>query len=85
MKNGAFKHDEPVAGYGVMTGIRFSADVGMSLLHRVQTDPEVHRASYPIVPGVKQPKREADNSSSSSDEVKKASWFISTPPPPFVL
>jgi len=55
-----------------------------SLCHRLQTDSEVHSASYlmgtgVLTPGVKRPGREADHSPPSTAEVKPEWSYTSTP------
>jgi hypothetical protein len=47
-------------------------DGTFSVYHCIQTSSGIHLAFYPMVPGVKWPQNEADNSPPSSAEVKNA-------------
>jgi hypothetical protein len=64
---------------------RTSSDRTFSLLHRVHTGSGAHLTSVKWVPGaiipeVKRPGRETDNSLPPSAEVKNTRGFASTPP-----
>jgi hypothetical protein len=67
------------------SGVRFpTGDGNFSLHHRVQADSGAHPASYPGVaralsPGVKRPRREADDSSSSAEAKECLELYLHSP------